>query len=152
MSTELTAADNVIPSMSAVAIDKVREFENMALRLPQADLGTRHLIHAGMYARTIMIPAGVSLTGALITIPTVLVISGHVIINTGDGLMELSGYHILPASANRKQAFLTKSDTYLTMIFATSAKTVSDAECEFTDESDKLMSRHGENKIVITGE
>jgi hypothetical protein len=60
---------------------------------------------------------------------------------------------VLPAAAGRKQAFLAQADSHITMIFATAARSVAEAEREFTDEADNLVSRRaGGNRIVITGE
>ena len=81
------------------------------------------------------------LTGALIKIATLLIAHGDVEVFIGDSTLELNGYNVLPASANRKQAFMTKSETHLTMVFPSQAKTVEEAENEFTDEVDALMSR-----------
>jgi len=101
-----------------------------------------------------MIPAGHMITGAVIKIATILIISGEIIAYVGDKSLHMSGYNVVPASAYRKQAFLAKTDTYMTMLFSTSAKMVEDAENEFTDETDTLISRkpNGTNKIIITGE
>jgi hypothetical protein len=68
--------------------------------------------------------------------------------------VHVQGYAVLPASAGRKQAFVAQADTRLTMVFPTSAKTVEQAEREFTDEIYLLGSRHGAaaNHVVITGE
>ena len=138
--------------MSAQAIDKVRKLEGLCLQLPQIDIETDHVIHAGMYSRTIMIPAGALLTGALIKIATTLIISGEVIVYIGDESIDLKGYNVFPAWANRKQAFLAKTDTYVTMVFPTAAKSIEEAEAEFTDDADKLMSRRDTsiNKLSIT--
>lgn len=144
--------DKRIPAMTQGAIDRVRAFEAQALALPQVDIATHHVIHGGMYARTICIPAGVVLTGAQIKLATVLIVSGHVRVTVGEETRELEGYHVLAASAGRKQAFLALADTHLTMVFPSRAACVEDAEREFTDESDRLFSRHGENEVVITGE
>lgn len=150
---ELAVIGNSIPAMSKMAIEKVRELELMALQMPQEDINTSHVIHGGMYARSIIIPAGVMVTGALIKIATMLIVHGHVIVYIGDDSIELNGYNVLPASANRKQAFLAKSDTYMTMIFPSDAETIKDAEEQFTDEVNRLISRNcGDNHIVVTGE
>lgn len=133
-----------IQSMDAASIAKVYEIESLALAMPQVDIATQHVFHAGMYARTIMIPAGVMLTGALIKIATMLIVQGDAIVYIGDRSIELKGYHVVPASAGRKQAFVAMADTYLTMIFPTDATEIADAEDEFTDEADMLMSRRGE--------
>lgn len=148
-----TAALRIAP-MSAAVIRQVELLEDRLLQMPQAPIGTAHLIHAGMYARTILIPAGVMLTGALIKRATVLIVSGDADIITNDGPGRLTGYHVVPASANRKQAFYARSDTHLTMIFPTEAKTLPDAENEFTDEAVLLMSRANPDgdTVVITGE
>lgn len=137
----VTIARNSLPMMTDDAIDKVRVFENCALQFPQVDIRTAHTFHAGIYARTIMIPAGTVLTGALIKIATVLIVSGDVTVYIGDETIDLYGYHVLSASAHRKQAFVAHTDTYLTMVFSTKATTVEEAEEEFTDEAHKLISR-----------
>lgn len=141
-----------LPAMSSTAVAKVRALENMSLQREQVPITTHHLIHAGMYHRTIMIPKEVVLTGALIKRATTLVMYGDAEVSRGDSHMRLTGYHVLPASAHRKQAFIAYEDTYLTMSFATSAWSVAEAEAEFTDEADLLFSRHGENVTDITGE
>lgn len=106
-----------------------------------------------MYARTIKIPAGVLLTGALIKRTTMLVISGHVTVFVGEGAIEVRGYQVLPASAGRKQAFLAHADTFVTMLFPSEAASVEAAENEFTDEADRLLSRRQAcESITITGE
>jgi hypothetical protein len=141
-----------IPTMSREAIDRVRQLEEETLQMPQVDIATHHVIHGGLYARTICVPAGVLLTGAEIKRPTVLIVSGHAHVTLDGDTVRLEGYHVLPASAGRKQAFLAVEDTMLTMLFPTCAQSVEEAEAQFTDDADRLMSRTGENTVVITGE
>lgn len=142
----------VIPSMDADAIEHVRGIEAEALEKPQINIETIHHIHAGMYARTIFIPAGTMLTGALIKRATLLILSGNAQAFVGNEILNFSGYTILPAAAGRKQVFLAIEDTCLTMIFPSKATTIAEAESEFTDETDLLMSAHSDNQIFITGE
>ncbi len=121
--------------------------------MEQILIPTTHHFHAGLYARTIRIPKGVVITGALIKISTMLIVSGHASVFVGGDVIDLRGYNVLPASAGRKQVFLAHVDTDLTMIFPSRAATVDEAEAEFTDETDLLMSRdQQENLIIITGE
>jgi hypothetical protein len=77
-----------------------------------------------------------------------------VIVYVDGAPVHLQGHAVLAASAGRKQAFLARVDTHLTMIFPTRAKTVEDAEREFTDEVDLLASRRDTNhsQTMITGE
>ena len=135
---ELTHA---LTTMSHSAIEMVSALEAESLKLPQIDIKTEHAFHAGMYARTIMIPAGTLLTGALIQIATILVISGDVLVFTEGGPKQISGYRVMLGAPGRKQAFLANIDTHMTMIFPTTATTVQEAEDQFTRESDRLFSR-----------
>lgn len=150
----LATTQDRVPASSAGAVSRVRHYEAIANELPQLELATHHTLHGGMYARTICIPAGAVLTGAFIRVPTLLVLEGHVTVTLDDEDVTLAGYHVLAASAGRKQAFLTHEDTRLTMVFATRATTVAEAEDEFTDEAHLLCSRKpgAVNHINITGE
>jgi hypothetical protein len=143
-----------VPAMTDQAVEKVRALENVLLELPQVEIKTHHVLHGGMYARTIKIPAGVMLTGVLINVATTLIVNGDCNVWVGDQTVHLEGHHVLAASANRKQAFMAVRDTYLTMVFATNATTIEQAEEEFTSEAHLLMSRQAghENTIIITGE
>lgn len=150
----MPVVDTRIPAMTMQAIDNVRQLENYSFKRPQVQIETSHLLHAGLYARTICVPAGVMLTGAFIRIPTTLLICGECTVYLGDKSQLVSGYCVLPASSHRKQAFVAHKDTYLTMVFATGAQTVEAAEEEFTNEAHLLFSRNADavNHIIITGE
>ncbi|MDB5487091.1 MAG: phage protein [Reyranella sp.] len=136
-----TPAPLAIAAMSPAAIDRVRQLETLAMALPQIAIGTDHVFHAGVYARTIKVPAGVMITGVLIKIPTLLIVHGDAIVHVEDGPLELHGYNVVPACAGRKQAFVALTDTHLTMIFATEVVDIDAAERQFTDELDKLTTR-----------
>lgn len=152
--SEIAIFHAVIPEMDESAIEKVRALESSARTLPQAQIETYHVIHGGMYARTIKIPAGVLLTGALIKVATVLIIQGDVIVYVGDKSVHFQGYNVIPASANRKQAFLTNSETFITMVFPSQCDNITEAEKQFTDETDLLISNDANaiNTVIKTGE
>lgn len=134
-----------IPAMTDAAIEMVRRIENVAETLPQVPILTDHRLHAGMYARTIYVPAGVMVTGALIKVPTILILHGNAIVYVGDDVpMHCVGYNVLTAAAGRKQAFVAETDICLTMIFPTKATTIEEAEEEFTDEAHRLLTRRKE--------
>lgn len=120
---------------------------------PQVALHTHHTLHGGVYTRTVRIPAGVIIVGALIKIPTTVIVSGDCLVTTDGEIMGLDGYGVLRASAGRKQVFRALTNTYLTMLFRTDAQTVEDAEAEFTDEAESLLSRRegASNSMAITG-
>ncbi len=134
-----------LSGMSPEAISVVRRLEDEAMKLPQIPIRTEHSLHAGMYGRTIHIPAGVMITGVVIRIPTILVFAGDAIVYTADGAERWIGYRVINAPAFRKQAFVAQENTFLTMLFPTSAETVEEAESEFTEETGRLLSRRLEN-------
>lgn len=142
-----------LPAMTGDAVSAVRRLEDVIRQHEQIDIRTHHVIHGGAYYRTICIPAGAVLTGVLIKIPTTLVLHGDATVFTGAEEVRLCGHHVLPASAGRKQAFIAHEATWLTMSFPTRAQTVEEAEHEFTDEAELLMSRGSSSDVVvITGE
>ena len=61
------------------------------------------------------------------------------------------GLTVIEASAGRKQICITKEATDVTMLFATAATTVEEAEAEFTDEAAALLSRRQEPVESATG-
>lgn len=139
-------------SASKAVIARVEQLEQQLLLLPQIEIRTEHVIHAGLYARTVTIPAGVAITGALIKRATLLIVNGDVTVSGGAEPFRIQGYNTLPASAGRKTAWYAHTDTNLTMLFATNARTVAEAEREFTDDVDVLMSRTSPNDTLITEE
>lgn len=130
-----------IGAMSADAIAAVCRLQAEAENLPQVEIETRHSLHAGMYARTIMVPAGVLAVGVFIKIATLLIISGRGAVYIDGAAREVDGYHVIEGDAGRKQAWLSFDDTHITMIFPSAAASVEEAEAEFTDEADRLLTR-----------
>lgn len=117
------------------------------------DVPTQHVIHAGMYARTIVMPKEMVLVGALLKRATLVIVTGSARVLAGEQWIELEGYNVVPASSGRKQVFVSYSPVIITMLFPTQAKTVAEAEAEFTDEAAALLSRRQDaNTVVITGE
>jgi len=132
--------DNVITPRDEM-LDKVRRFEQACMSIPQVDMQTANLIHGGMYARTIFIPAGTAVTGTLTKLDNVCIVSGDITVTTDEGMQRLIGYHVIPASKGYKRVGYTHSDTYWTTIIKTDAQVVEQAEDEMTDESANLQTR-----------
>lgn len=134
---------HTLKKMPKASIDKVRELEAETAKQPQVHIETQHSFHAGMYARTICIPAGVVIVGAFIKIPTILIFAGDAIVYTGEGAQHWKGYFQMNSPKDRKLSFVANQPSFLTMLFVTSATTVEEAEEEFTSEADNLMTRKG---------
>lgn len=158
MSTELALAETrVIPAMSDASIAKVRDLTALSLaNLPQYPFITEHKLHAGVYTRTVTIPATGLVTGVLVKIPTQLILCGDLIVYMGEGEepLHVNGMKVLLGHAGRKQAFLSESEFTMTMLFATKAKTIAEAEHEFTDEIELLwpLSDTERHDIIVTEE
>lgn len=136
--TEITA-DNLLPQLST--LEAVRELEDVLLTMPQVDLHTSHLIHAGMYARMIFIPAGTVLTGALTNADNVCVVYGDITVTTDDGPQRFTGFHVIPAKAGSKRAGVAHADTWWVTIHRTDQTELADIEDAMTGESDRLQTR-----------
>lgn len=147
--SELAIPSN-LPPASDEAIATIRRAEEYLRQLPQTRFQTEHTFHAGMYARTVRIPAGTRFTSVLIKIPTIVIVHGTLYVLVGDEVVRMTGYNVLTGSAGRKTAYITGSDIEMTMLFPTTAKTVAEAEAEFTDEPDILLSRINDDDIVVT--
>lgn len=147
---EIALHREMIPATGSDALGRLIELEECVLQAPQVPICTDHLLHAGQYVRTLFMPAGMVITGALVKIPTVLIVQGDVQVTVGDESRRLSGYAVLAAAAHRKQAFIALADTYVTMSFPTQARTIEEAEREFTDDADRLASRRSESINTFT--
>ena len=147
----VTAA--LVPPSPAM-LDKLEQAQKILLSCPQVEVVTEHLIHGGMYARTIRRGPGVVAIGSAILRSTVLIINGDCSVISGDQQVNLTGYNVLPGFAGRKQLSLTHGPVEMTMIFPTSATTVEEAENEIFAEADQLMSRKDGSRdtITITGQ
>lgn len=142
-----------LPACTPEMLAKIGDAQSILLAAEQIEVVTEHVLHGGMYARTIRLAPGVIITGALIKVPTVLIVNGFADVLVGDEWAQVIGYAVVPASAGRKQIFVTRSEVEMTMIFHTDAQTVAEAEDEFTDDSDQLMSRRSTRDVfVVTGE
>lgn len=152
-----------IRAMNGKDIDRVKQLEELALTCSQLPMVTEHMLHGGIYSRIIHLPQGSILTGALVKVPTMLIVNGHVEILIGDeSATVMEGFTVFAASANRKQAFIAIEDTTIAMQFVDTRTTqpldeeanIQELEAMFTDEAHMLFSRRpgAENVIIITGE
>lgn len=107
---------------------------------PQVEVPIVHSLHGGVYTRTCLIRAGVRITGAAIKVPTTLIIHGDALFLSAGKWDRYTGTHVLAAEAGRKQIIVAREDTRVTMIFPSRARTVAEAEQEFTDEHALLQS------------
>lgn len=116
-----------------------------AMELPQVNLEVEHFIHEGVYYRTVRVPKDVVIIGAVLEIPTTVIISGKCVMLVGNQAVELEGYHVFKGQKYRQQTFRALEETCITMCFATKAKTVEEAEREMTSSSELLQNNRKED-------
>lgn len=146
-SLESRHADTAVLDRLA-SVDAVRRLEAAVSDLPQIDLSTENLVHGGMCARTVLIPAGTVLTGALTNMDNVCVMFGDIEVTTDEGAKRLTGYHVLPARAGAKRAGFAHADTWWTTIWPTELTDIEAIEDEATSESHLLQTR----RLKLEGE
>ncbi|HOV56813.1 MAG TPA: hypothetical protein PLN91_02960 [Rhodanobacteraceae bacterium] len=134
--------------MDAVALlsqmptpERVGALEQQMLALPQVDLKTSHVLHGGMCVRTIFIPAGTTLTGALTNIDNVCVVQGDISVTTDEGVKRLQGFNVIPAGAGFKRAGYAHADTWWSTVWKTDLSDLAKIEEEMTSEASKLQTR-----------
>lgn len=151
--SDLAASGNMLPAAPAEVVQQIVAIEKKMRGLEQIHPQMEHVLHAGMYARTCRLDAGVAIVSVLIKIPTMLIVHGGAYVHAGDRWYQITGYQSMPASAGRKQIYVTFEPTEITMVFPSKARTVEEAEAEFTDEAHKLLSRRQDNGdiVIVTG-
>jgi len=149
--SEIIKFNNTLPATSPESVEKIKLAEEIIRGRAQIEFCTEHIFHAGMYARTVRIAANVVFTSVLIKRATLLVSQGSYEVFAGDRWARYDGYNVLCGSAGRKQIYRTITEIQLTMIFPTEAASIADAENEFTDETENLLSHRLENDIVMSG-
>jgi len=110
---------------------------------------TFHLFHAGMYHRTIHVPKGTTVVGALLRRATTLIVCGHAEI-LADEPVVVNGYAVLHGMPGRKTALVTLEDTWFTMIVPTEHRTVEDIDAEMVGGA-SLWAHRYDNVVINTG-
>jgi hypothetical protein len=153
MSTVITSSTDIPPTTPEM-IEKLNLLEDRLKEEEQLNITTWHTLHAGIYSRTVLLPKGSVVIGTSLKVATTIIISGEGEVIIGNENKYVKGYKVVTGSADRKQGFIAYEDTYYTMSFKTKAKTIQQAEEEFTDDADTLLSRNSfsTNYISITGE
>jgi hypothetical protein len=135
---------NAIENMGPITPQVNELFEKLCAEVenyPKPKIKTEHHLHAGVYSRTIYVPAGCIAVGLKVKLATQLVCAGHFQLTDGSTTKEFKGYHVLDGFAGRRAAVYAFTNSAFTMLFATNAKTVEEAEEEFTDEPERLLTR-----------
>src|SRR5277367_6011012 len=101
---ELEFRNSLIPS--GESLEAIYAVEAVEREEPQINPEMEHLFHAGMYARTCRLPAGVRIVSVLYKIPTLLIINGGCLVFS-DRWYKIEDYQVIAAPAGRKLIYVT---------------------------------------------
>jgi hypothetical protein len=107
------------------------------------ELQTWHHFADGLVARTILIPAGTCLSGAVHREEHMNICSGDITVWTEQGMKRLTGYHVLPSLPGTKRVGNTHADTYWTTVHLnpTNERDIALLEDALVEDADQLQSR-----------
>lgn len=127
---------------------QIEELEQFILQLPQIEMPITHDFAEGLYARTMFIPNGVVLTGAIHKEENFFFVrEGELIVWTEEGMRRLSKGQMIKSKAGCKRAGFTLKDTIVTTVHA-NANNIKDPDVLwnlFTVPSDYIL----EDKVSI---
>jgi hypothetical protein len=141
MNTELVVAQDLDIVFHNPSVEKILHYEELLGERPQVDLLTTHVLSGGIYARTIIIPPGVSLVGATHNRDHINILQGDITVTTDVGMKRLVGHHVLPTKAGMKRIGYAHSETVWTTLVYTTETELDKIEDEITPESNKLQTR-----------
>lgn len=97
----------------------IYRLEGALLELPQVDMPVEHSFCAGLYARTMHIPAGTVLTGAVHRAESFFVVrKGDLIVSTDTGPQRLGPGDMSVSQVNTKRAGIALTDVEVTTFHA----------------------------------
>jgi hypothetical protein len=150
----ISVSPAIFPPPSPPVLDGLMRLQTLIATLPQIDLPTEHLLHGGMYVRTIRRDTDSVTIGSLINKATILIVNGSCSMLIGDRRVDLEGYNVLAGLPGRKSFSIARGSVEMTMICPTTATTVEEAENEIFAEADQLLSRRDDSRdqVTITGQ
>ena len=100
------------PINSAAVREKILELEGHLAKFPQVDLPVTHFNSGGLYARLIVIPKDILLTGAIYKDAHFdVMISGDITVSSDEGKKRLTGFNVMESKAGKKRAGYAHEDT-----------------------------------------
>lgn len=122
--------------MTQVALqDSVMALKAEVLKLPQVELPTTHTFHGGMYCRQVWRPAGTVIIGKVHKKEHFyLVVEGTISVTTDDGVVTVTGPHLLCSTPGTSRAVYAETDALCMTIHRTDAVDVEAAEADLVED------------------
>ena len=129
--------------IASKAREQIEQAEQALLTFPQVVLETWHHFADGLVARTIMIPAGTVLTGAVHKAEHLNVCFGDIDVMTDAGMQRLTGYHVIPSLPGTKRIGRTFADTLWTTVHLNpgNERDIAKLEDALVEDAHRLQSR-----------
>lgn len=133
------------------SMDKILKFEEELGKLPQVDLQTQHSVTGGVYARTVLIPAGCAVVGAIHSKDHISVFIGDVTCTTDEGMKRMTGHHVFPCKSGIKRVVYAHINSIWTTCIKTDETELDKIEKDCTIEYQKLQTLRlgGESRKVL---
>lgn len=121
----------LIPPAAMHLQGQVERLERAMLDLPQIEIPTEHAFGPGFYARTITIPAGVTLTGKVhATEHIFMVTKGEITLTTDDGVQFIQAPYQAICKPGMKRAGFAHTETVCVNIHITNETDLAKLEAE----------------------
>ena len=120
---------------------KIDRLEEELGKVPSCEVPITHEVNGGLYARTAIIPAGVTFTGAVHTKDHINIVIGDITVLGDDGPHRYTGHHVIACTAGSKRVAFTHTTTYWTTMIATQLTDISAIEDEICVDSAVLQTR-----------
>jgi hypothetical protein len=133
---------SIKPELRAFSnIAKVAFLEREMLKHPQVSIRTKHYFSDGIYAREVLIPAGVMVTGKLHKYRQLNIVSqGDISVLLADGVKRIRAPYTVVSPSGTKRIAFAHADTVWTTILQTDSTDLDEIEDHFIakDEADYL--------------
>lgn len=129
---------------------RVVRLEKALESMPQAECPVWHYFAPGLYARKMLIPKGVVLTGAVHKTEHLCIISGDIEVTADDGVKRITDVHaVISSKPGTKRAGYAHEDTYWTTIHATNESDLDKLVEELTESTNQELLGGPANKQLI---
>lgn len=112
---------NVVSAQQSPSIDQIWRLQAAMVKMPQAELVTRHYFADGMYCRELEQPAGCLIVGKVHKVEHFFILAkGSLRVTTDNGVVDLIAPAVIVSSPGTKRAGLALEDSVCITVHRTS--------------------------------
>lgn len=144
--TPIAVLDAMMAPVSRPGLADICQLQAAMQTQPQAELPVEHTFLPGQYVRTLRMPAGCLVVGKRHRHRHLLIVTGHVTVRTGRGMVELQGTHIIDSLPGMKRAIYAHADSVLITTHLTDETDLEKIEAFVIMPDDAALEIEGETK------